>query len=142
MSDELAKNLRHYRKKAGLTQADLANITSVSLMSIRRYEATGPGNREPSASTLNELAKALGVHTSVLLSETQETFDTQHYRKLVDLFAGKEGIAYDANKERLNAYYCLLNSKGQDKALEQVEMLTKIPEYTKDKNNPDQSGNN
>ena len=30
----------------------------------------------------------------------------------------------------------LLNEKGQDKAIEQVELLTKIPEYQKDPETP------
>ncbi len=38
----------------------------------------------------------------------------------------------NTNKYLLDEYFKKLNFKGQDKAIEQVEMLTKIPEYTKD----------
>lgn len=37
-----------------------------------------------------------------------------------------------AQKDLLNFYFDDLNIKGKDKALEQVEMLTKIPDYRKD----------
>jgi len=46
----------------------------------------------------------------------------------------KQRIFFDttpSNKALLNNYYNKLNEKGRNKALEQLEMLTKIPEYKK-----------
>jgi len=48
----------------------------------------------------------------------------------------KQRIFFDttpSNKALLNNYYNKLNEKGRNKALEQLEMLTKIPEYKKNK---------
>lgn len=41
--------------------------------------------------------------------------------------------AVEKRRKYIHAYDSL-NSSGQDKAIEQVELLTKIPEYRKDKN--------
>lgn len=38
-----------------------------------------------------------------------------------------------SHKALINMYYDELNEKGQEKAIEQVELLTKIPEYKREK---------
>ena len=68
MKNMISNNIKYYRKKAGLTQAELANMSNVSQMSIRRYEA---GSREPSLASLNDIAKALKIPVSKLVA-----FDT------------------------------------------------------------------
>ena len=40
--------------------------------------------------------------------------------------------------EKISRYIRLLNDDGKEKAIEQVELLTKIPEYKKDPENQDQ----
>ena len=41
-------------------------------------------------------------------------------------------------KDKYLAYFNDLNDTGKEKAIEQVELLTKIPEYKKDPENQDQ----
>lgn len=72
MSDLLAINLKLFRKKKGLSQADLAKACGVSVMSIRRYETIGNDNREPQADVLKAIARILDVKTTDLLSEGDE----------------------------------------------------------------------
>lgn len=59
MSDQLtALNIREFRKKAGLTQHDLAKRSGVSIASIQGYEQ---GKFRPRMSTLEKVGRALGV---------------------------------------------------------------------------------
>lgn len=66
MSDKLAKNIKRYRKEKNWTQAKLAEEANISLMSVRRYETVGDGNREPKFETIQKIAKALDISTSEL----------------------------------------------------------------------------
>jgi len=63
--------IKHYRKKAGLTQPDLAEKSGLSIVTISRYES---GHREPRASDIQKLCEVLGVGESELLNgpEKQE----------------------------------------------------------------------
>lgn len=53
------------RKRAGLTQAQLAEKASISALSYQRYEY---GEREPSVDTALRIAKALGTTVERLFS--------------------------------------------------------------------------
>jgi transcriptional regulator with XRE-family HTH domain len=55
--------LRELRKKAGLTQEELATKAGIPLTSLRGHEQ---GQRLPSWPSVVKLAKALGVSTDVL----------------------------------------------------------------------------
>lgn len=57
--NDLAKNLVEYRKKAKLTQPELASKSGVSQQSISVYEK---GERKPKYPTLSKLSKALNCH--------------------------------------------------------------------------------
>lgn len=130
MSDTTARNIKYYRKKKKLTQAQLAELTGVSLMSVRRYETIGAENREPNLSSLNDIAKALNVHVSDLLVNKiflpvgTPASEKQRERKQEE----KELVFLNT----MDSFREKLNDKGQEKAIEQVEMLTKIPEYRKE----------
>lgn len=51
-------NLKFYRRKAGMTQADLADCLDVTPQSICRWET---GRREPSFRVLKKITKLLNV---------------------------------------------------------------------------------
>lgn len=61
-----ADNIVHFRKKRGLTQAQLAAIVEVEQPTVQRWER---GMREPTIAKLKEIADALGVSLSDLLAE-------------------------------------------------------------------------
>ncbi|MFJ7414603.1 helix-turn-helix domain-containing protein [Streptomyces sp. NPDC098077] len=64
MSDELADNLRKYRRAAGLSQEQLAHRAHMSVGPVRKIEQGGSVRME----TLHALARALGVKTSDLMA--------------------------------------------------------------------------
>ena len=59
MAEPFSMKLSAARKKAGLTQKELSNKTGLSLSSIKRYEN---GEREPSFSTIENIALSLGIN--------------------------------------------------------------------------------
>ncbi|MEU0120595.1 helix-turn-helix transcriptional regulator [Streptomyces albidoflavus] len=65
MSDELADNLRKYRRAKGLSQEQLAHRAGLSVGPVRRIEQGDDGVR---METLHVLARALGVKTSDLMA--------------------------------------------------------------------------
>ena len=69
MSNSFGNRLRALRKKAGLTQEQLADSTGFSLMTIRRWEW---GERSPRVEEVKALAKALGVSEADLLHDSPE----------------------------------------------------------------------
>jgi transcriptional regulator with XRE-family HTH domain len=64
MSTELADNIRKYRRRAGLSQEELAHQAELSVGTIRRVEQGGDVRIE----TLHQVARVLGVRTSQLLA--------------------------------------------------------------------------
>lgn len=65
MSDELARNLRKYRRAAGLSQEELAHRAGMSVGPVRKIEQGSDGVR---METLHVLARTLGVKTSDLMA--------------------------------------------------------------------------
>lgn len=99
------------RKRAGLTQKELGEKLGITYQQIGQYEN---GKRQPKLETLNKIADALDAD-------------------VWELYNGYElPIPRDTeNIETMNKLMWNLNNPGQDKAIEQVELLTKIPEYQK-----------
>lgn len=96
-------------------------------MSIRRYESTGADNREPLIQTIIKLSKALNVSVQDLISP-----------KIVISIKDSDPDEIEEEKNnlaflnRMDFFYSMLNDSGLAKAIEQVELLTKIPEYQKE----------
>ena len=63
----LREKLRTERRRAALTQAELAERSKVGIATIARIE--GGEIEEPRVSTLRKLAKALGVEARDLLED-------------------------------------------------------------------------
>lgn len=110
---ELIKKIRKQKK---MTQKQLGEKCGIADSNIRKYEN---GKQFPKWETLERIAKALGV----------DVFDLIEYAEGPD----EEDLDYTSPELDLLINFRNLNSKGQNKALEQIEMLTKIPEYRKDK---------
>lgn len=112
------------RKNAGLTQKELGEKLEVSQAMIGQYEN---GLRKPKIETLHKIAQVLNVPITDFVSN-----DTlQLSRDVIDLFCGAAPLRIDMKSTQINRLLVLLNEKGIDKALEQVELLTKVPEYRK-----------
>lgn len=63
MSEELADNVRRHRRRAGLSQEELAHQSGFSVATVRKIEQGGSVRIE----TLHAVARGLGVRTSELL---------------------------------------------------------------------------
>lgn len=152
-------NLQRIRKKKGLSQAQLAKKAGISEISIRKYES---GERKPKIETISKIAMALDIPVEELFDGYFEDYD--EVRKSLKIPPGKIALTVDDNENKtmfvdpiefqrsfnnvvhkcvpnpvsflLNEFY-KLSPIGQDVAIKQVKMLTKIPEYQKQEK-PDQ----
>ena len=66
LNNTIAKNLTHYRKEAGLTQAELAEKINYSDKSVSKWES---GNGVPDVYTLVQIAELFGVTLNDLVGE-------------------------------------------------------------------------
>lgn len=148
--------LKEARKKAGFTQKALATKLGVSASMIAQYET---GKRNPKKETLAKIASVLKLSYSftkhgeayfyefvdtVSSPECEENrrFNERQYKDALSESNDKnthvdspiidKKPTEDTFLNTMNTLRQRLNDAGQDKAIEQVEMLTKIPEYRKE----------
>lgn len=131
------------RKQAGLTQKQLAEKSGLSIASIQGYEQN---KYNPKIETLSKIANALNVPVESLFGEISiglmTEFDREKLKYLTtptsapsnDKITNWISSFEETRADKMDELFNLLNIKGQDKAIEQVELLTKIPEYQKDQN--------
>lgn len=148
---KVGENIRKIRIERGLTQKELGEKCGIADSAIRRYEL---GRANPKLETLEKLANALNCDITDLadsesrlsnyidlsiLSEKQITslltFETNTQKKQADTFKRIKKYNEEIEniffyKQKLLSYFDELNQNGKQKAIEQLEMLTKIPEYT------------
>lgn len=110
----IGQNIKEIRKSKGMTQKQLGNLLGVTQAAIGQFEND---KANLTIETVNKIAAALNVDPYSLYS-----FE----------MASDAILNASINEDTLLDCYRILNSKGQEKAIEQVEMLTKIPEYQKD----------
>lgn len=67
MDNDLIARLAQARKAAHLTQAELAERAGLSRMTVQRLEG---GNLDPRLSTLQEIARVLGMELIAVPSES------------------------------------------------------------------------
>jgi len=72
---DIGGRIKKYRKKAGLTQEQLAKKTTISLSAIGKYEI---GERTPKYETLEEIAKALEATLDELLGLNAKQINLSH----------------------------------------------------------------
>lgn len=119
---KLGETLKQLRFKAGITQADLANLCSINKASVSNYER---GHRNPPYAVLCAMADALQVSVDVLL----------------ECVAPEESAQEDVSKEnqvdsirqrrikRIVSAFDKLSDDAQLIAIERVIELGMIPEY-------------
>ena len=98
----IGREVRAFRKKLGLTVADLASATNISLGMLSKIEN---GNTSPSLTTLQALSRALGVPLTAFLRRFEEE------RNAVFVKAG-EGVDVERRGTRAGHQYTLLGHIG------------------------------
>ena len=135
--------LKQLRIQNGLTQKELAQYLHVSQNAIFNWEND---KREPSAEMIEQIASYFKVSPAYLMGwEKQGTFFDKSGTPIGYFYgptlqsSNYELKLEDADKpdpnaalRRMTTYMSLLTEAGQNKAIEQIELLTKIPEYQKE----------
>lgn len=139
--------LRNLRKKQGISQNKLAKDIGVSQSAVGYWER---GEKTPSVEITQKIADYFNTSITYLMTGKEfSEFDIPPGKvrieiegKVLDVnpiefiehFNNVAKQVHPSNVSNLLSSFFILNTKGQNKAVEQVEMLTKIPEYTKDYN--------
>ncbi|RUM97563.1 XRE family transcriptional regulator [Pseudaminobacter arsenicus] len=100
----IGREVRGFRKKLGITVADLAAATNISLGMLSKIEN---GNTSPSLTTLQSLSRALGVPVTAFLRRFEEE------RNAVFVKAG-EGVDVERRGTRAGHQYTLLGHVGSN----------------------------
>jgi transcriptional regulator with XRE-family HTH domain len=100
----IGHEVRAYRKKLGLTVADLATASGISLGMLSKIEN---GNISPSLGTLQSLSRALGVPVTTFFRRFEES------RSAVYVKAGK-GMEIERRGTRAGHQYKLLGHIGDN----------------------------
>lgn len=126
------ETIRQLRKEKGYTQKQLAEKCDMYESQIRKYEL---GNANPKLETIRKIAAALDVHISDLVDD----WNAFTYKEIADDWEGNKepykeltALVEKGRKDIICDLLDSMNDEGQNKAVEQVELLTKIPEYQKE----------
>ena len=136
----IGDNIKRIRKEKKITQKELGEMLGVSQSAINQFENN---KSTPKTQTLQKIADALDVPISFLMGFDLFNSKLKKNPKILELYAGSaqkqvENIINKQKEERLLFCFDDLYDTGKEKAIEQVELLTKIPEYKKDPGNDNQ----
>lgn len=104
----IGKQIRNLRKEKNITQEQLASKLGVKRAVISKYENESVNIN---VNTLEKISSILGVTPSYLIG-----YDDK--------------IEKSSPEYKLNYSFSQLNNIGKEKALERIDELTKIKEYT------------
>lgn len=94
---DIGERIKNLRKQKGLTQKELAKLSSISEISIRKYEN---GHRQPKQKAIYQLAKALNVSEGWLMGydvpmdREEENFLAKQSEELTCFIRYLEAIKY------------------------------------------------
>ena len=124
----IGQSIQQARKKAGLTQKQLAEKSGIATITLQQYER---GVREPKLDTIAKIARAMGLYASDLVDAGQ----WKHVQP------GEEDENFSVAETQLLHHFGNLNDNGQSVAVERVQELAQIPAYQRNTTNiPDVSG--
>ena len=112
----IGQSIQQARKRAGLTQKQLAEKSGIATITLQQYER---GVREPKLDTIAKIARAMGLYAGDLVDAGQW--------KHVQL--GEEDENFSAAENQLLHHFRTLNDNGQTVAVERVQELAQIPAY-------------
>lgn len=118
--------IRTLRRKAGITQAELAQKLGIPYQSIGQWER---GLRSPKYETLKKIAKALEVDIYDLLDDKEREIFVDAEASVLIHGLGKK-YSFSEEEQTLVSSFNRLNQTGKKIAVSQVETLTKFDELT------------
>lgn len=128
----VGENIRKFRKEKGLTQKRLGEQSNINEVQIRQYEL---GKAKPKLETIMKIADALDISVTQLLNPDILNLTDSIVNIFYDSDIKSESLDINEPMERcLIINFRELNETGRKKAIECVEDLTKITDYTR-KNN-------
>ena len=155
---ENSKNIKAARLYRGVTQQQLAELCGLATGTIQQYELN---KRNPKIEQVAKIANALNLGYSVFSNGEVAFYDfidttspdrkAQEFNELQlasvhaaesaknsmseavqEMIQDEKSNSLTNNERNMIDKMKRLNDAGQNKAIEQVELLTKIPEYRKD----------
>lgn len=132
---QVGNQIRKYRLEKGLSQKATAALARIPYSTYSNYENN---NREPSLEQLEKIATALEIPIWKLLGISKQDallaynsdgynytrYDTSELSKVI-----KKDVLYETRFNEMKKAFNSLNASGQQEAIKQIKMLTKIPEY-------------
>lgn len=135
----IGEQIRKHRKGAGISQKELGNRLGISQQQIAQYEN---GKRIPKIETLQKIAIALGVPSYEILGydrqdalnyafkvDTENSMASEDEKKKSSII--RSSLLEDKQTDVLLAHFRNLNNTGRSVAIERVEELTRIADYSK-----------
>lgn len=139
------ERIKEARKRAGLTQKELADKLGISYVGISQWENN---QRNPKLETLQRIADALGVDVETIggVSWKEVTLSHNVYDFLREKLGYKDGAqeinvpddlyiklirANNVYEQRILIAFSRLNLQGQQAAATHLEELAEIPKYQK-----------
>lgn len=119
--------LKELRLEQGLTQKKLAEKVGITQQAINLIEHNRRKLNIPLYFKLAEILDPECTRLVRLPFSNEEELTEYTEQKKQELFSD----LCDSKTNEINELFTKLNDIGQDKAIEQVELLTKIPEYQK-----------
>lgn len=110
VKEEIAKNLLFYRKKAGLTQKQFADMLGVKNTAVSNWES---GNNSIDIETLFAACEVFGV----TLNDMYGKYSTESSSSVQDL---------PADESQLLATYRALNNQGKEYILQTLNMAAQV----------------
>lgn len=122
------EKVKAIRIKQGFSQLQLGEKMNISQQAVAKYEHLA---EQPKLATVRKLANALGVSINDLTLNWSSYSPNEIWDDMEDNKSDYESIdpRDAANGERVMRYFQELNYAGQEKAIEQVKLLTQIPSY-------------
>ena len=125
----IGEKIREIRKNSNLTQKDLAKLSGIAEITIRKYEKN---ERNQKKEQIEKIEKALKVTPFEIMG--YDYWDkSKDMKKLLNevKLLGNIKKEYGDNFVILIENYCLLNELGRQKALEYISDLSEQNKYKK-----------
>lgn len=130
--DSFGSFIKRARKANGLTQNELAKKIGVSTKTLQRYEK---GETFPDTQTIAKIADETRVRRNYMINMCIASLPDTEPLKNELISTLPSDYYYNICTNSMERLLNRLNLEGQAKAVEQVEILTKVPEYQR---TPDQ----